>query len=485
VDLEVRPGRVHSLLGANGAGKSTLLKIVSGATRPDGGRFTLDDQPLDVGSLSAARRAGVVMVHQEITLVPQRSAVRNVTLGSLRSRAGLIQRRDPEEAARRHLDEVGFRGSLDAPVSQLSVGKQQLVEIAKGLMGDARVIALDEPTSALSPVEVEHLFEIVRKLAERGTAIIYVSHRLDEVLQISQDISILRGGRIVTRYHDDEICGVTKDQLVEDMMGSPVRHLPPSTRRATDATADPVLRVHDVRRAPGAPGVSLTIQPGEIVGLFGLVGAGRSEFARAVFGLDPAHGGQVQVAGRVVRGGPRAAIRGGIAFLPEDRKTQGLVLSRTIAANVMLPFIPHRMGFFRREAQAAAADKALVDAKVNKPPTEIVGNLSGGNQQKVLLARWMAKDFAVFIFDEPTRGIDVATRNEIYTLMEGLAESGAALLVISSETAEILRISHRCLVMHEGRIVSEFTDVPSLTERMLLGAASNVDLDLTDTQDQS
>jgi ribose transport system ATP-binding protein len=473
VDLRVTPGRVHSLLGANGAGKSTLLKVLTGASRPDSGTFTLNGAPVKVKSPAAARRVGISMVHQEITLLPHQNAVRNVTLAALETRCGLIRRARQEQRARQILSDVGFRGSLTRPVRQLSVGQLQLVEIAKALMLDAAVLALDEPTAALSPSESEHLFRVVGQLRERGTAIIYVSHRLDEVVQISDDISVLRDGAIVARYSDSDIANLNTRQLVEDMMGMPYLEATSGPRSTAPDPNAPVLQVRNLRVKGAAATADLVVHRGEIVGIFGLVGAGRTELLRAIFGADPADG-EVLINGKPRGRGPSGAIAAGMAFLPEERKAQGLLLRKNLSDNVMLPFIHHTAGLFRRSRQETAARAALQSAHVSKSARTLVGSLSGGNQQKVLLARWMVRDFDVYLFDEPTRGIDVATKDEIYQLLEGLAARGAAILVVSSESEEIFRLSHRCLVMHESAIVMETRDLSALTEADLVAAASNV-----------
>lgn len=473
VDLRVNPGRVHSLLGANGAGKSTLLKVLTGAHRPDSGEFTLAGKAVDVRSPSDARRAGVAMVHQEITLLPHQNAVRNVTLGVLDTRGLVIRRAGQEAKARKILSEVGFRGSLTREVRQLSVGQQQLVEIAKALMLDAAVLALDEPTAALSPSESAHLFRVIGSLRERGTAVVYVSHRLDEVLELSDDISVLRDGAVVARYSDAQIRSIDTRQLVEDMMGVPYQEASSGPKIPNPDARTPVLQVKNLKPPGARAAADLVVHRGEIVGVFGLVGSGRTELLRAIFGADPASG-EVTING-IPRGrGPRAAIAAGMAFLPEERKTQGLLLRKSLSDNVMLPFIEHTAGVFLRSRQSTRATAALRSAHVIKPGRTAVGSLSGGNQQKVLLARWMVRDFDVYLLDEPTRGIDVATKDEIYHLLEGLAARGAAILMVSSESEEIFRLSHRCLVLHETEIVYETSDLASLTETDLVAAASNV-----------
>jgi len=474
VDLVVESGTCHSLLGANGAGKSTLLKILSGAHTPDEGVFSLRGESVDLRSPAAARRAGVVMVHQEVTLVPHLNAVRNVAITDLHTKFGFIRRRGKEQLAREHLNAVGFRGRLDVPVARLSVGQQQLIEIAKALMVDANVVALDEPTSALSPADAEHLFRVMDKLKSEGVALIFVSHRLDEVLGCSDAISVLRDAKIVAFYDSNDIPSVTPRRLVEDMMGQPFDKVAPALRKRPE-NLETALSVRDLQ-VPGStgPGVDLQVRRGEVVGVFGLVGAGRTELLRAIFGADQAPG-RIEVAGKLKRGrGPAASIRAGIAFLPEDRKSQGLLLRRDLASNTMLPFIDSRLGHFRRADLRGQATTRLDEAKVAKSTKELAINLSGGNQQKVLLARWLSKQFDVYLLDEPTRGIDVHTKEEIYALMERLSDQGAGQLVVSSEVEEILRISHRCLVLHEGQVVAEFNDLSNVTETDLLAAASKV-----------
>jgi ABC-type sugar transport system ATPase subunit len=477
VTLGVRPGSVHALLGANGAGKSTLLKILAGSVRPDRGEIRVEGRPVAPHSPAAARRLGIVMVHQEIALVPQQSAVQNVTCGMVPLRAGMIRQRVRRETALERLDLVGFRGRPDVPVGRLPVGQQQLVEIARALVLDAKVIAFDEPTSALSPGEADHLFGIIRGLRRDRSGIVYVSHRLDEVLELADDITILREGTVVARYSDRPVPEPSPQDLVQDMMGrrfvSTGGGRPPG--RAGGDRSRAALEVVGLTREPVFRDVSFRIAPGEIVGLFGLVGAGRSDVVRAIFGLEPARGA-VAVNGRPLHTrSPRAAIRAGVAYLPEDRRSQGLVMGMSIGSNVTLPFPQTRAGWFSRRAQATRAAPAMRQASLHRQATEPVRRLSGGNQQKVLVARWLMKPFDVYLFDEPTRGIDVATKAEIYGYIERLADRGAAVLLVSSEVDEITRMSDRVLVMHEGRLCAELDGPEEIHSADLLALASGLE----------
>ena len=470
VSLTAYAGEVHALLGENGAGKSTLLKTVFGAQHADSGEIRVNgevvhfDQPVD------ALRAGIAMVHQELSLVPQLTAVQNIVLGREHTRGGVIDWAEARRRARSALQLLGFDARSDVPVSRLSVAQQQLIELARALSADAKIIIMDEPTASLTNQESEQLFRIIRSLREAGKAVIYVSHRLREVLDLSDRVTVLRDGTLVGTRARDEI--TDENDLVRLMVG---RHLDaigvPGGDRPPGAE---LLRVTDLTVRGVLDKVSLTLRGGEIVGMAGMVGAGRTEFARAVIGADRITSGTVHVKGepRTIRH-PADAIAAGIALLPEDRKHQGLALDMSVASNVTLMNPPARGGVLDRRRQRAIAETSLrpLDFKMRVGmPARL---LSGGNQQKVVLARWLLSDCDVFIFDEPTRGIDVGAKGEIHTLMRELADSGKAILMISSDLPEVLGMSDRILVMRRGRIVAELDRSEATEETVVRHAAAD------------
>lgn len=453
VDLELRAGEVHALMGENGAGKSTLLKVLAGVHRPDGGVIELDGREVTFAVPLDAQRAGIAIIHQEFNLLPYRSVAENVYLGREPVRRGHVDRRKMTADTAALLEWLGEEGiSPDAPVGHLPVAQQQVVEILKALSTDARVIAMDEPTAALADHEVELLYDLVRRLRERGIAILYVSHRMREVYDLSQRITVLKDGAFVTTAPAGDI---TPEQVVRHMVGRPLDALYP-------ARADPV-DLGDVRLAlrDGANdrvrGLDMMLRAGEIVGLAGLQGSGRSAVARAIWGVEPLTRGTLTVDGRPLRiRSPRAAVRHRIAFVTEDRKSQGLALRQSVRDNTLM---------VRRAALSGGPSRARKDLPellrsvtvVARGEHQEVRLLSGGNQQKVVLAKWLAVSPRVLIVDEPTRGIDVGAKQTVHALLRGLAEAGVAILMISSELPELIGMSDRILVMHEGALVGELT----------------------------
>jgi ABC-type sugar transport system ATPase subunit len=470
VSLTAYAGEVHALLGENGAGKSTLLKTVFGAQHADSGEIRVDGEPVHFDQPVDALRAGIAMVHQELSLVPQLTAVQNIVLGREHSRGGVIDWAEARRRARAALDLLGFDARADVPVSRLSVAQQQLIELARALSADAKIIIMDEPTASLTNQESEQLFRIIRSLREAGKAVIYVSHRLREVLDLSDRVTVLRDGTLVGTRARSEIHD--EGDLVRLMVG---RHLDAIGVPAGDRGPGPeMLRVTGLSVRGVLDDVSLTLRAGEIVGMAGMVGAGRTEFARAVIGADRITSGTVHVKGerRTIRH-PADAIAAGIALLPEDRKHQGLALDMSVASNVTLMNPPARAGVLDRRRQRAIAATSLrpLDFKMRVGmPARL---LSGGNQQKVVLARWLLSDCDVFIFDEPTRGIDVGAKGEIHTLMRKLADSGKAILMISSDLPEVLGMSDRIVVMRRGRIVAELDRSDATEETVVRHAAAD------------
>jgi rhamnose transport system ATP-binding protein len=467
--LELRAGEVHALVGENGAGKSTLVKVLAGVHAPDEGFVTLDGQPLFLGGPADARAAGIAVIYQEPTLFPDLSVAENIFMGRQPLRglrridAAAMRKRTVELFAR-----LGVRMDPDRPARGLSIADQQLVEIAKALSFDARVLVMDEPTAALSGVEVERLFAVVRSLREAGAAVLFISHRFDEVFALCERVTVMRDGRWVSTDPTEEL---TVGQVVRRMVGREVSQLYP--KQDTDA-GDVVLEVRDLTRAGVFDGVSFEVRAGEIVALAGLVGAGRSEVVRAVFGVDRYDSGEVLVAGkRLPRGKPSAAMAAGMALVPEDRRQQGLVMELSIERNATLTrrWSLSRLGLLgpRTEREAAFEWTRRLQVKAGHL-ADPVSTLSGGNQQKVVLAKWLSTEPKVLIVDEPTRGIDVGTKAEVHRLMSQLAADGVAVLMVSSELPEVLGMADRVLVMHEGRLVEQIARDRADEESVMLAA---------------
>jgi rhamnose transport system ATP-binding protein len=455
VQFEVQAGEVHALLGENGAGKSTLIKIVSGVYQPDEGTLSLDGRPVRFSSPLEAQRAGIATIYQELLLFPELTVAENIFMGHApRGRLG-IDWGAMREQARELLASLDIH-DLDPGqvVGTLSVGNRQRVEIAKALSHKARILIMDEPTAALTEHDVERLFAIVRLLRERGVGIVYISHRLEEVFILADRVTVFRDGEYVATK---PVAETSHDDLIQMMVGRRIEALFPKLPARIGA---PVLELKDVVRRPLTNGISLTLRAGEILGLAGLVGSGRSELAQVIFGITPADSGEIRLESRPVSiGSPIEAKRLGIAYVPEDRGTQGLVRAMALRENVSLAVLEKllRGPFIDRPAEARLAEESVRKFNIRASGIgQIVNKLSGGNQQKVVLGKWLASQPKVLILDEPTRGIDVGAKAEIHRLMSELAQQGLAILMISSELTEILGMSDRILVMREGRLVGEF-----------------------------
>jgi ribose transport system ATP-binding protein len=468
VDLDLRAGEVHVLLGENGAGKSTLVKVLAGVHRPDAGEIRVDGRPVRLGSPRDAQALGISTIHQELALVPDMTVAENVFLGReplASRRLGIVDRRALVRAARDLLGGLALRIAPEAIVRRLGLAQQQMVEIAKALSLDARVIVMDEPTAVLTATEIDALFAMIARLRARGVAVVYISHRLEEVKRVGDRATILRDG---ARVRTVRVADATVDELIRLMVG---RDLAEKFPRTPTAPGEEVLRVEGLTRRGVLHGVSFALRRGEILGLAGLVGSRRTELARAVFGADPVDGGRVVLRGRPARiASPADAIACGLALLPEDRKQHGIFATLPVKDNVTLAALGRfcRLGVLDLARERRHAEEFVRALHVATPDVDRWAlHLSGGNQQKVIVARWLSTRADIFLFDEPTRGIDVGAKVEVYRLMNDLAARGAAVLMISSELPEILGMSDRVLVMRQGRIAGELPRAEATEEAIL------------------
>jgi ribose transport system ATP-binding protein len=455
VSLDVVAGEVHALVGENGAGKSTLMKILAGAYIADGGTIEVDGAPATIDGPKAAERLGIGMIYQEFNLVPDLGVIDNIVLGIEPTRGLFLDAKAAAARAAGVLAELGITLPLDRPARRLSVAEQQLTEIAKALARRARLIVMDEPTAALTDRETDALFALIGKLKAQGVAFVYISHRLEELPRIADRITVIRDGRAIETR---PIAAMPQADMIRLMVGREIgAHFPELPAVARDAPVR--LDVRDLRGASNVNGVSFAVRSGEVVGLAGLVGAGRTEIVRAIAGADVPLSGEIAIDGAPVRiRGPRDAIDAGIALITEDRKAQGLVLGMSVRENTTLAHLDAyaRGPFIERSAEAGVTNREIAELHIRTPSSEqIVRNLSGGNQQKVVLAKWLIGDARVFLFDEPTRGVDVGAKAEIYALMLQLLANGAAVVMVSSELPEVLGMSHRVLVVRDGRIAGE------------------------------
>ena len=478
VSFDVRPGEVHALLGENGAGKSTLIKIVSGVYQPDAGEILIDGRARRLANPDDARRAGVATIYQELLLFPELTVAENIFLGHApRAKFGGIDWRAMTARADALLAALDIDDLYaDQEVGALSVGHRQRVEILRALSHDARILIMDEPTAALTESDVTRLFGIVRRLKERGVGIVYISHRLDELFLIADRVTVLRDGALVGSR---EMAQTNASELVQMMVGRRIENLFPKTIVPIGA---PVLEARSLVCRPMTRDVSLTVRAGEIVGLAGLVGSGRSELAQVLFGIAPAQSGEIRLLGEPVRiDSPERARALGVGYVPEDRGAQGFVRAMSVLHNFSLAALGSlsRFGFIDRAAERRMAEEGVLRFGVKTSSVdEIAGRLSGGNQQKIVLGKWLANNPKLLILDEPTRGIDVGAKAEIHRLMGELAGAGVAILMISSELPEVLGMSDRVLVMREGRLVAEFDRARATSETVgaaMMGEESNVE----------
>lgn len=467
VDFTVRRGEIHCLIGENGAGKSTLMKILAGAYQMDAGEIRIDGQPVHISGPLDAIRQGISIVYQELKVVPTLNVAENIFLGRIPSRgvAGVNWNKLYGDA-RAVISSLGFDLDPTQLVSDLSVAQQQMVEIAKALSLNARIIVMDEPSSALTPGELQRLFQVLKSLAGKGVSVIYISHRLDELFVIGDRATVLKDGALVGTV---EMTSVQKEDIIRMMVGREVGKNYPLASRSR---GDTLLEVRGLNRRGILHDVDLTLHRGEILGIAGLVGSGRTELVRAIFGADSRDGGEIILSGQPLKiGSPRDAVGHGIGFVTENRRDHGLVLIMSVRENLTLTSLKKR--FSRTGIVDAVGERAAVREFVGQLSIKAasmeqeVQALSGGNQQKVVLGKWLATGCRVFIFDEPTKGVDVGAKEEIYHLMRGLAEQGAGVLMISSELPEVLGMSDHILVMHEGRVVGELARAEATEEKIM------------------
>ncbi|MEM1444209.1 MAG: sugar ABC transporter ATP-binding protein [Verrucomicrobiota bacterium] len=454
VGFSVDRGEVVALLGENGAGKSTLMKILAGVQPPDSGEMKLEGESVAIDSVEKGLELGIALIHQELNLATNLTVGANIFLGREPKKGGFIDEKTIAAEARQYLEKVGLEVSPETLVGDLTIGKQQLVEIAKALSTDARILIMDEPTSSLSQRETERLFEVVKDLREQGVSIVYISHRLAEVIELADRVVVLRDGENAGELASEEI---NHDSMVSLMVGRDLSQF--YAHDPVDA-GDKVLSVSGLRTpAHPAQEISFDLHAGEIVGLAGLVGAGRTELLESLFGIAPALSGTIDVKGNsTVIENPRAAIAAGLALVPEDRKQQGLIIDMAVADNLSLASLERdqRSGFLNFDEEKAISKEMVERMRIKTPSDrQIVRFLSGGNQQKVVIGKWLAMKPGVLLLDEPTRGIDIGAKPEIYALMEELAEQGVAILFVSSEMEEVLGMADRVLVMHEGQLTGE------------------------------
>ena len=472
--IEILPGEIHALVGENGAGKSTLVKVLAGFYHPDAGDFRVDGVSVTFRTVADSKAAGISVIYQEPTLFPDLSVAENIFVGRQPTgRFGLISRSAMRRQARELFSRLGVRIDPDRAAEGLSIADQQIIEIAKAISLDAKVLIMDEPTAALSGVEVERLFQVARSLRAAGTGILFISHRFDEVFDLCDRITVMRDGRYINTHVTAQ---VAIDDIVREMVGRDIGQLFP---KVVAPVGETVFQVRGLSRAGVFADITFEVKAGEIVALAGLVGAGRTEVARAVFGIDPYDSGSVEVLGAPLkRRNPQAAIDAGMAFVPEDRRKQGLVMELSVARNAALTLRKSlsRFGIIdaRAERRAAAQWTAQLQVKTGSQDYA-VSTLSGGNQQKVVLAKWLATAPRFLILDEPTRGIDVGTKSEVHRLISDLAGQGLAILMISSELPEVLGMADRVLVMHEGRISAELDRADATPESVMHAATASLE----------
>lgn len=472
VSVTVKPGQVHVLLGENGAGKSTVIKMMSGIYQPDKGHIEINGEPVRIANVDAARRAGIAVIHQELNLVPELSIMENLFLGNLPRKAGFIDRATMRVQAEQALRVIGLEEDVHRPMGELGVAHQQMVEIAKALMQHASVLILDEPTAALTHRECEQLFAIMEDLKHQGVAMVFISHHLDEIARIGDVVTVLRDGKYIATVdaHVDE------DELVRLMVGRDITDQYPKGERHAGKT---LLEIKGLTRKGYIDNVSFNVHAGEVVGLAGLVGAGRTEVLRAIFGVDSYDSGSVYVDGKELKKSDIASsINSGLGLVPEDRRTQGLILGASVADNLGLAtLVPTaHAGFADLQGQRKREMETAKTLRIRMAGIDqLAGSLSGGNQQKIVFGKWSMANVKVLLLDEPTRGVDVGARVEIYELINDIVAQGGAVLMASSDLPEVLGMSDRVLVMSNGRLSGELSSSEATQERVMALAVSHLE----------
>ncbi len=469
INFEVYPGEVHALIGENGAGKSTLAKIMSGIHSPEKGKIIFDEQEITIDSPQTAQQLGVAFIHQEPLSFPDLSVTENIFVGHFKSKNNtFVDWSMRYKKARELLDSLGVKLNERARVGNLSVADQQMVDIVSALSLDSKLIIMDEPTSSLTPQEVENLFNIIRRLQKQGKAIIFIGHRLEEVKEISQKLTVLRDGEKINTCMIEE---VSEDEIIRMMIGREMKEL---ISKEEISTGEIVLEVEDLSRKGYYKNISFDLRKGEIVGVAGLVGAGRTDVAKTLFGINSAEEGAIKIRGKEVEiNNSRRAIDNGLAYVPEDRQQQGLFLPMSVEKNITFPILKSisKLGLVKRKKERKIArdyiNKLQIVLRNKKQP---VKELSGGNQQKVVLSKWLLTEPQILILDEPTRGIDVGVKGEVYNMINELAGEGKSILMISSELPEILTLSDRIIVMCEGQITGRFTRKEATKEKIMTAA---------------
>ena len=471
VNLEVRKGEVHALMGENGAGKSTLMKVLTGIYTKDSGTITYEGKEVEFHGPKEAQEAGIVIVHQELNMMNQLTVAQNIFIGRELMKGGIIDDAKMNEESKKLFEQLGIKIDPTEKMGNLTVGKQQMCEIAKAISHKAKVIIFDEPSAALTEAEIEELFKIIRDLRDKQLGIVYISHRMDEIKVITDRVTVMRdGGYVGTLITKD----CTKDDIINMMVGR-VIYEDPKTKSMVAPDAPVVLKVEHLNAGKMVQDVSFELHKGEILGFSGLMGAGRTETARALFGADPKESGDIYVNGKKVDiKSPKDAVALGIGYLSEDRKRYGIVVDKSVAENSTMAHLKNFVKglFIDKKKEVTATEDYIKRLNTKTPSTDqLVVNLSGGNQQKVVLAKWLVKDCDILIFDEPTRGIDVGAKSEIYHLMNELVAQGKSIIMISSEMTEILRMSDRIVVMCEGKKTAEI-DIAGATQESIMHAAT-------------
>lgn len=470
VDLSVYPGRVLALVGENGAGKSTLMKVLSGVHKRDAGEILIEGKSVEIDSPLASRQMGISIIFQELSVLNNMDVAENIFVGREKKKNGFVDKKAQHQEARALLDRVGLNIDTHTMTHRLSTAQKQMVEVAKALSYNSKLIIMDEPTSSLTDTETAMLMKIIRRLRDEGVAIVFISHRMNEIFEISDEIAVMRDGEMVQHMITGE---VDEQQVIAAMVGRDVNDI---FHKEEAPIGDVVLEVKNLSTRNFLKDISFNVRAGEIVGFAGLVGAGRSEVMRALFAVDPRESGEIFINGKPVEIKSTVdALRAGMGFVPEDRKEQGLILKQTIRANASLAALDSVADgwFINRKKEKGLSDEYVSKLKVKTPSIEqLIMNLSGGNQQKVVIAKWMATHPKVLILDEPTRGIDVGAKKEIHTLMSELAKQGVAIIMISSELPEVLGMADRIYVMHDGRIKGEIDRAEASQEAIMKMAIS-------------